>query len=249
MSGNLRARSDEITPARSDEIVALLAARGPLSLEVLARLVNVGPVALRRHLDEHPCLVPTPEEEWVSGLRVADGVAFTHELTAIEVTSGVLSADDDLAVWGQFAIGGLPLAGGGEVRATTVLDLPPGIGNDLPAGQGMIGQVLTGPDGWLAGFSAGDLLLVQLCGGALEISAGKLPEQTQGAGRLRDVCALAAVGALKQYVEETVDHPFVPPHEIFLSPLFTEPKIFSPLLPPLAPTLPAAGLEALRGSV
>src|SRR5258708_20861804 len=167
MSGNLRARSDEITPARSDEIVALLAARGPLSLEVLARLVNVAPVALRRHLDEHPCLVPTPEEEWVSGLRVADGVAFTHELTAIEVTSGVLSADDDLAVWGQFAIGGLPLAGGGEVRATTVLDLPPGIGNDLPAGQGMIGQGLTGPDGWLAGFFARGPLLGTLGAGGL----------------------------------------------------------------------------------
>ena len=28
--------------------------------------------------------------------------------------------------------------------ATTVLDLPPGIGDDLPAGQGMIGQLLTG---------------------------------------------------------------------------------------------------------
>src|SRR5258708_21365852 len=145
MSGNLRARSDEITPARSDEIVALLAARGPLSLEVLARLVNVAPVALRRHLDEHPCLVPTPEEEWVSGLRVADGVAFTHELTAIEVTSGVLSADDDLAVWGQFAIGGLPLAGGGEGRAATALGLPPGIRDDPPPGPGLFGPRLSRP--------------------------------------------------------------------------------------------------------
>jgi hypothetical protein len=99
-------------------------------------------------------------------------VAFTHELSAIEVASGMLSADDDLALWAQFAVAGVPLAGGGEVGATTVLDLPPGIGDDLPAGQGMIGQLLTGPDGWLAGFSAGDLLSVRLCGGALEISAG-----------------------------------------------------------------------------
>jgi hypothetical protein len=143
MSGHL--------PARSDEITALLAATGQLSVEALARLVNVTPVELRRHLDEHPHLVPTPEGEWVSGLRLADGVAFTHDLTAAEVASGMLSADDDLALWGQFAVGGLPLAGGGEVRATTVLDLPPGIGDDLPAGQGMIGQLLTGPDGWLAG--------------------------------------------------------------------------------------------------
>ncbi len=84
-------------------------------MEVLARLVNVAPVVLRRHLDEHPYLVPTPEGEWVSGLRLADGVAFTHELSAAEVASGMLSADDDLALWAQFAVGGLPLAGGGEV--------------------------------------------------------------------------------------------------------------------------------------
>ena len=141
MVGNLSTRSDEIT--------ALLAAGGPLSLEVLARLVNVAPVLLRRHLDEHPHLLPTPDGEWVSGLRLADGVAFTHELTAAEVVSGMLSADDDLALWAQFAIGGLPLAGGGEVRATTVLDLPPlarirGLGRaEVVAGTMALGLLLT----------------------------------------------------------------------------------------------------------
>jgi hypothetical protein len=112
--------------------------------------LTVAPVVLGRYLAEHPYLVPTPDREWVSGLRLADGAAFTHELTAAEVASGMLSADDDLALWAQFAIGGLPLAGGGEVRATTILDLPPGIGDDLPAGQGMLGQLPAGPDGWLA---------------------------------------------------------------------------------------------------
>jgi hypothetical protein len=158
--------------------------------------LTVAPVVLGRYLAEHPYLVPTPDREWVSGLRLADGAAFTHELTAAEVASGMLSADDDLALWAQFAIGGLPLAGGGAVRATTILDLPPGIGDDLPAGQGMIGQLLTGPDGWLAGFSAGDLLLVRLRDGALEISERKLPQETAGTSRLRDVCAFAAVGAV-----------------------------------------------------
>jgi SEC-C motif len=234
---------------RSDEIAALLAARGPLALEVLARLANVTPVMLRRYLDEHPYLVRTPGKEWASGLRVADGVAFTHELSAIEVASGMLSGDDDLALWAQFAVGGLPLAGGGEVKATTVLDLPPGIGGDLPAGQGMIGQLLTGPDGWLAGFSAGDLLSVRLRGGALETSARKPPEQTVGTGRLRDACAFAAVEALKQYAEGAVDHPSAPLHEILIGLLFTEPKIFSSPLPPLARTLRAAGLETFGGSV
>ncbi|SRR6266566_591134 len=241
MVGNISTRSDEIT--------ALLMARGPLPVEALARLVDVAPAVLRRHLDEHPHLVPTPEGEWVSGLRVADGVAFTHELSAAEVASGMLSGDDDLALWAQFAVGGLPLAGGGEVRATTVLDLPPGIGGDLPAGQGMIGQLLTGSEGWLGGFSAGDLLSVRLRGGALEISAGKPPEQASGTGPLRDACAVAAVEALKHYVEGAADHPFAPLHEVLLELLFTEPKIFASPSPPLVRTLRAAGLETFGGSV
>jgi tetratricopeptide (TPR) repeat protein len=234
---------------RSDEIDALLAARGPLSLEALAGLTDAAPDVLRRHLEEHPRAVPTPEGTWVSGLGLADGVAFMHELSAIELTSGMLSADDDLALWAQFAIGGLPLAAGGEVRVTTVFDLPPGIDSGLPAGQGAIGQLLTGPAGWLAGFSTGDLLSVRLSDGALEISPGKPPEQAPGAERLRDVCALAAVDALKDYLEGTVDQPFAPLDEIFIELLLTEPETFASPLPSLARTLRAAGLETFGGSV
>jgi hypothetical protein len=113
----------------------------------------------------------------------------------------------------------------------------------------MIGQLLTGPDGWLAGFSAGDLLSVRLRDGALEVSTGKPPKQAPGAGRVRDVCAFAAVEALKHYAEGTADHPSAPLDEIFLDLLFTEPKIFAPPLPPLARTLHAAGLETFGGRV
>src|SRR5271166_2129804 len=234
---------------RSEEIAAVLAAGGPLSLEELAALADVPPRVLGRYLEEHPQLVMAPDGKWVTGLRLADGVAFTHELSAVEVASGILSVDDDLALWGQFAIGGLPLADGGEVRATTVLDLPSGAGNDLPAGQGMIGQALTGPDGWLAGFSAGDLLSVRLREGALEITARGESEQAPGSERLRDICAFAAVEALKRYVEGTADEPCAPLHEIIIGRLFEEPKIFSSPLPPLSGTLRAAGLETFGGSV
>ena len=227
----------------------MLAAGGPLSLEELAALADVPPRVLGRYLEEHPQLVMAPDGKWVTGLRLADGVAFTHELSAVEVASGILSVDDDLALWGQFAIGGLPLADGGEVRATTVLDLPSGAGNDLPAGQGMIGQALTGPDGWLAGFSAGDLLSVRLREGALEITARGEPERAPGSERLRDICAFAAVEALKRYVEGTADEPCAPLHEIIIGRLFEEPKIFSSPLPPLSGTLRAAGLETFGGSV
>ena len=117
--------------------------------------------------------------------RAADGVAFTHELSAVEVASGMLSADDDLALWAQFAIAGLPLAGGGEVGATTVLDLPPGIGDDLPAGQGMIGQLLTGPDGWLAEFSGRGSAV----GAAARRCPGDIGGKAAGAGSRRRASA------------------------------------------------------------
>ena len=63
---------------------------------------------------------------------------------------GILSIDDDLALLALAADGELKLADGSELKGESILDLPPGRGNDLPADQDMIGQVLTGPDGWLA---------------------------------------------------------------------------------------------------
>jgi SEC-C motif len=113
----------------------------------------------------------------------------------------------------------------------------------------MIGQLLAGPDGWLAGFSAGDLLSVRLRDGVLEISAGKPAEQTSGAERVRDACAFAAVEALKRYVEGTIAEPCAPLHEILIGLLLTEPKIFETPSPPLARTLRSAGLETFGGSV
>ena len=90
---------------------------------------------------------------------------------------------------------------------------------------------------------------MRLSDGALEISPGKPPEQAPGAGRLRDVCALAAVQALKDYLEGTVDQPFAPLDEIFIELLLTEPETFASPLPSLARTLRGAGLGTSGGSV
>jgi hypothetical protein len=45
-----------------------------------------------------------------------DGVALTHELTVVEWDAGVLSGDDDLALWTMLAddLDGLPLAMGDQ---------------------------------------------------------------------------------------------------------------------------------------
>jgi hypothetical protein len=54
-------------------------------------MTDNGPTLLRRDPDGPPYLVRAPGREGASELRVADGVAFTHELGAIEVASGMLS--------------------------------------------------------------------------------------------------------------------------------------------------------------
>src|SRR5690606_8465697 len=133
------------TPPWADEIEAFVSAEGPVPFAKLAGRVNVSRSALRTFLDEHPYLCPDGDGRWVSGLRVADGLVLRHELDTAELEAGVLSADDDLALWARFAQDGLRLAGGGEVRGETFFDMPAGFGNGLPPGRGGIGQVLTGP--------------------------------------------------------------------------------------------------------
>jgi hypothetical protein len=180
--------------------------------------------------------------------RIADRIAFTHELTEAEASAGILSIDDDLALLALAADGELKLADGSELKGESILDLPPGRGNDLPAGQGMIGQVLTGPDGWLADHKPSDMLVVRLAGRILDI--GKAPEPDAGnADRLRAACADAAADALESYGRGTADHPFAPLPDILLGLLREDAAFFTPTLPPIGQVLRASGLETFGGSV
>ncbi|MDA0633287.1 SEC-C metal-binding domain-containing protein [Nonomuraea sp. MCN248] len=237
------------SPHWADEITAFVTAEGPVPFEKLAERANVSRSVLRTFLDEHPYLCPDSGGDWVSGLRLADGVAFLHELSAAEVAAGVLAADDDLALWARFAQDGLPLAGGGQVGATTFLDLPAGFGNGLPPGRGGIGQVLTGPDGWLTEFSPGDVLSVRLRDGGLEISAAEVPEETGRARQVRDFMLLAATEAMRIYLEEDRESPIAPFDELLVSLLRSDPELLADPLPPLARMLRGAGMETFGGSV
>jgi len=218
-------------------------------MEAPAELIGTRSDVLCRALDDHPHVLSAPDGRWVSGLRLADGVAFAHEMRAAEAERGMLSGDDDLALWAVFATAGLPLAAGGEARAAAAQDLPPGPGDDLPVGRGMIGQYITGPDGWLAGFAEGDLLSVRLRDGALEISGQDQLAPCPRTRRLRDACASAAVQALEDYGRGTAAQPFAPLDEILVRLLFTEPEVLASPQPPLASTLRAAGLESFGGCV
>lgn len=229
----------------------LLSAKGPLTLGELATELDALRAGLRRALDAHPQLLESPDGSWVSGLRLADEVVFTHELSEAEASSGMLDADDDLVLWAVFAAapGGLPLAGGGVAGTTTFLDLPPGEGDDLIPGQGFVAQYITGPDGWLAGFAAGDLLAARLCDGALELSASKLVPPGPGAARVAEACASAAGEALEGYGRGLTATPFRALHEVLISLLFTEREVFASPQPPLGRSLREIGLETFAGSV
>jgi SEC-C motif len=100
----------------SPNVLSVLGATGPLPAGRLAERADI----VRRRpprsgsLEESACLLPT-STGWVDGLRIADGVAFTHELSELELEAGALAADDDLALWASLAEDGLPLCTGGEV--------------------------------------------------------------------------------------------------------------------------------------
>jgi hypothetical protein len=179
---------------------------------------------------------------------IPDHITFTHELTEAEASAGLLSIDDDLALLALAVDGELKLADGSELKAETILDLPPCLGNDLPAGQGMIGQVLTGPDGWLADHRPGDMLVVRLADRILDI--GKSPEPDTGnADRLRTACADAAADALDRYGRGTADHPLAPLPDVILGLLRADADFFTSPLPPIGQVVRASGLETFGGSV
>ena len=242
---------DDDPAALADEARTLLAVKGPLAFGELAAELGAWRAGLRKVLDAHPQLLESPDGKWVSGLRLADGVVLTHELSEAEASSGMLSADDDLVLWAVFAAapGGLPLAGGGVAGTTTFLDLPPGEGEDLIPGQGFVAQYMTGPDGWLAGFAAGDLLAARLCDGTLELSASRPVPPGRAAARVTEACTAAAAEALERYGRGATATPFGTLHEVLIRLLFAEREAFASPQPPLARSLREAGLETFAGSV
>ena len=246
-------RVDDDPAALGDKARDLLTVKGALAFGELATELDAWPTGLRKALDAHPQLFESPDGEWASGLRLADEVVLTHELSEFEASSGMLSSDDDLALWAVFASapGGLPLAAGGTAGTTTFLDLPPatGEGADLTPGQGLIAQYITGPDGWLAGFCAGDLLAARLRGGALELSASRPVPPGPGAVRLAEACAAAVAQELERYGRGAAAAPFGALHEVIISLLFTERHLFASPQPPLGRSLHTAGLETFAGSV
>ena len=183
---------------------------------------------------------------WVNLEMLADGTVLTHLLTDLEHEHGVLNGDYDLALWARMASGGLPLATGGEMRATITENQ-----GDLPSAR----VVLIGPDGWLDGFAPRTMIGLRLRGGSIEIGpAGALPEAGDPRfEKFLETATTIAAAILNTYLSERDKYPGLPPGPSFeyltAETLVDHPDLFLAPMHPLGLMLELCGFEFVNGSM
>lgn len=226
---------------------------GPLSLdglrrELAKRSIFTDVAQLRLTLQSRCDVEEFADGMWAYLPRLVDDLVLTHELTAEELELEVLDSGD-IELWAQLADEGLPLAGGGEVRARWV-----GPGRELPTGS-MSG--LHGPSGWLGDFQSGDTIGLRLRHGRLHLEpADPLGDHGLGETELQEMLTLltkvsltAAQEALRDHLEH--DDPIPGAHlaQVVAIVRRASPDAFRKPLPPLVPLMQALGLEVWRGYV
>jgi hypothetical protein len=215
----------------------------------------MAPGFVQTFLERHPHALLT-NDGWIDALTLFDGVWFTHELSEVERDVGLLSADDALTALAVLAAEGLPLAAdearvAGEVVGKALPDLPPRLAGDLPAGQGLIGQALVGPAGWLDPYRAGDLLRLRLRDGYIEVGVTRpSAEPSRWVDEVRVAGVVAAEDALDRY-PESEDHeaPTADLARLIAELLLASPELGAAPLPPLRPVLREVGCEVFGGRV
>ncbi|SDG20733.1 SEC-C motif-containing protein [Sinosporangium album] len=203
---------------------------GALMVEDLAKELGIDAESVEGELADSPLFHET-EDGWVHLRHLAEGAVLTHQVTAREIAENRLDGADDLSLWLRFAVGsGWPLAVGGMLTA------------DVRGG-------LRGPDGWLSGFSDGDVLGLRLSHGLFEVAP------------LRPGGATARPGAMARVVEESVGQamlavavyahfrdtdpgvrPVAPLDGVIADILHNYPGTFDLPHPPLTELLPEGGL-------
>ncbi|CAI9417680.1 SEC-C domain-containing protein [Nocardioides sp. T2.26MG-1] len=166
---------------------------------------------------------------------VADGLVLTHRLTAQELELGILEPSVDLELFSLIAEDGLPLREGGTLVA--VLGDGP---EQLPAGWL---STMTGPEGWLSGHAAGDLIGLRFTDGAVSLEP---VDQTSDA----DVPVLVDVArAVARLADPVNQHGFegVTSDDVVMMARVEHPKVLSQPAPPLREVLAQTGLEEHLG--
>jgi len=241
--------AEPTAPGWATDVLATLADGHPVSLHQFVERTGARRGDLLTFLQRRAHLLKAGTG-WVDGLRLADGVALVHELSATEREADTLVADDDLALWAVLASDGLPLAGGGTIRARPFPELPAAMRSGLPAGCGMIGQGLVGPAGWLAGFQAGDLLRVGLRDGVLAVETTTPPQyRSEHVAALLAACTAALERGMERYREGDGETPAADISGVLADLLVTRPEALAEPLPPLGSLLRSVRWETFGGRV
>lgn len=170
---------------------------------------------------------------------MVDGAVLTHRLTSAELDIEVLRGDLDIDLWTLMALDGLPLATGGVAKSRFRREekpLPP----DTSIG-------LVGPEGWLQGYLAGDLLGLRYVDGALALE--KLDQPPVDGERVRTVTDAAWRAA--QMDAEHGD-PLVPGAsgaDVVMAALVERPTLLADPLQPLSEIVASTELEVVNGYV
>ena len=172
------------------------------------------------------------DERWIDLGAVLAGRCFSHRMTGPEVGAGIIVLRPDIDITTLPFAGAMPLAGGGEAELVFAEDLgrvPEELFEPLQGGA------LSGPDGWLGEFGAGDVVGVTLVEGALE-HREVAPDPS-----LTEAAAAGIASAFAGLIEQDDDP--VDVIELVLTWLMAEPDALRMPHEPLTVLLQAAGLE------
>lgn len=170
---------------------------------------------------------------------LAEGVVLTHRLTEEERQLGILGGGLDLDLWTLVALDPFPLLGSGEARAVFRGDV-----ERIP-GDAAVG--LVGPEGWLEGYAAGDVLGIRYVDGRLAVEKVDLPAPDAVRDELAAVARAARTAAT---LSDQADDPGASGCDVVLQARRDDPTAFSAPLPPLSQILADAdGLEVFEGEV
>ncbi len=227
-------------------VMEVLSTRGPLGLEELRvelakehRIVSDDELQpMRWHSD----VFDFADETYGHVPTLAEGLVLTHELSELELELGMLDPGVDLGLWDRLADEGVTLAAGGVMRAEYAIR-----GTEMPGDSGV---ALAGPDGWLDGWVAGDVIALRYLGGQAVLEPADYPDDYEA--HADELAALSA--ATHRAVEEDIQfgdptYPGASAAEIVMRLRQLEPHALRRSLPPLSGLVEALGFESYRGYV
>lgn len=225
---------DAVNPDIRAAVTRLLADTQPRDFDeildaVLDHLGDRAPDDAEDALDEILCADRyhlTADEDFFDLVALLDGRVFTHRLDEAEARTGSATLRPDLAMVAWSFEKAVPLAKGGEAT----IDVP---GDPFASQNPEV--ALIGPDGWLEGAGAGDLLGFTLTDGALgwhpaTADADASRRAAEALSNAFDRCHTGGSGAV-HLVDVVADC------------LIEDPSAFSVAVDPLADLLEAAEME------